>query len=238
MTETPLSARQVARLIDHTLLKPQATPSQIVQLCAEAREYRFASVCVNPVYVPLCVRELRDVDDVAVCTVIGFPLGANVPAVKAFEAERAIANGARELDMVLHIGALKAGDRDALRADIAAVVDVAHAHGALCKVILETALLTDDEKVIACQVAQEVGADFVKTSTGFSSGGATVEDVALMRRTVGPEMGVKAAGGVRTYAALRAMVAAGATRIGASAGVRIVQEALGQAPSDEAGGGY
>ena len=238
MAKTPLSAEQVARLIDHTLLKPEATPEQIVQLCAEARQYRFASVCVNPIYVSLCAQELRDVDDVAVCTVVGFPLGANVPAVKAFEAERAIADGARELDMVLRIGALKAGDREALREDIAAVVEVAHAHGALCKVILETALLTDAEKVLACQVAQEVGADFVKTSTGFSSGGATVEDVALMRRTVGPQMGVKASGGVRTYAALRAMVEAGATRIGASAGVRIMQEVLGQKPPAEAGNDY
>jgi len=238
VAETPLSAHDVARLIDHTLLKPEATPAQIVQLCAEAREYRFASVCVNPVYVRLCVEQLQDVDDVAVCTVIGFPLGANLSTVKAFEAERAIADGARELDMVLPIGALKAGDRDTLHSDIAAVVEVAHAHGALCKVILETALLTDTEKVLACQVAQEVGADFVKTSTGFGPGGATVEDVALMRRTVGPEMGVKAAGGVRTYATLRAMVDAGATRIGASAGVRIVQEALEQAPSSDADTGY
>ncbi len=238
MAQTPLSAQEVARLIDHTLLKPEATPEQILQLCAEAREYHFASVCVNPIYVPLCAQELRDVDDVAVCTVIGFPLGANLPEVKAFEAERAIADGARELDMVLRVGALKAGDRDALRRDIAAVVDTAHAHGALCKVILETALLTDEEKVLACQVAQEVGADFVKTSTGFSSGGATVEDVALMRRTVGPQMGVKASGGIRTYAALRAMVEAGATRIGASAGVRIMQELLGQAPTAAPSNGY
>jgi len=238
VAQTPLSAQEVARLIDHTLLKPEATPEQILQLCAEAREYHFASVCVNPIYVPLCAQELRDVDDVAVCTVIGFPLGANLPEVKAFEAERAIADGARELDMVLRVGALKAGDRDALRRDIAAVVDTAHAHGALCKVILETALLTDEEKVLACQVAQEVGADFVKTSTGFSSGGATVEDVALMRRTVGPQMGVKASGGIRTYAALRAMVEAGATRIGASAGVRIMQELLGQAPTAAPSNGY
>ncbi len=234
VAQTSLSPQQVARLIDHTLLKPEATPKHIVQLCAEARTYHFASVCVNPIYVRLCAQELRDVEDVAVCTVVGFPLGANLPQVKAFEAERALADGAREVDMVLRIGALKDGDQDALRQDIAAVVEVVHAHGALCKVILETALLTDEEKVLACRVAQEVGADFVKTSTGFSVGGATVEDVALMRRTVGPQMGVKASGGIRTYAALRAMVAAGATRIGASAGVRIMQEVLGQGPTADA----
>lgn len=227
---------QVARLIDHTLLKPEASREQIVRLCDEARRYRFASVCVNPAYVALCAAQLEGVEDVAVCTVVGFPLGATLLEVKAFEAERAIANGAREVDMVMNVGALKSGDIDLLRRDIRAVVEAAHTGGAICKVILETALLTDPEKETACRVAREAGADFVKTSTGFGPGGATVADIALMRRVVGPEMGVKAAGGVRTYADVIAMVEAGATRIGASAGVRIVEEAMGQAGSGAASG--
>lgn len=218
----------VARLIDHTLLKPAASREQIEQLCDEARQYQFASVCVNPVYVKLCADLLRDQDDVAVCTVIGFPLGANLPEVKAYEAEQAIADGATEVDVVQNVGALKSGDLDLLRRDITAVVEVAHRHDAICKVILETALLTDEEKETACQIAKESGADFVKTSTGFGPGGATVDDVTLMRRVVGPDMGVKASGGVRTYADVLAMTAAGATRIGASAGVQIVQEAQGE----------
>lgn len=226
--------RAVAQMIDHTLLKPDAARAQIETLCTEARTYHFASVCVNPVYVSLCANLLREADDVAVCTVIGFPLGATLPAVKAFEAERAIAAGATEVDMVLQVGALKSGDHDLVRRDIAAVVDAAHTHGAICKVILETALLTDEEKSLACQIAQQAGADFVKTSTGFGPGGATVDDIALMRQTVGPVMGVKASGGVRSYADFTAMVEAGATRIGASAGVQIVQQALGQTP--ESGG--
>lgn len=217
----------IARIIDHTLLKPEASREQIIQLCAEARRYHFASVCVNASYVPLCAEQLRDVPDVAVCTVIGFPLGATLTDVKAFEAERAIVCGATEIDMVQNVGALKSRDCDVLARDMLAVVEVAHKHGVLCKVILETALLTDEEKEIACRVAQEVGADFVKTSTGFSSGGATASDIALMRRVVGPEMGVKASGGIRTYADVQAMVAAGATRIGASAGIRIIEEACG-----------
>lgn len=227
----------VARMIDHTLLKPAATRDQIIALCDEARTYHFASVCVNPAYVRLCAEQLEGVDAVAVCTVIGFPLGATPPDVKAFEARRAIADGAIELDMVQNVGALKSGDYEALQRDIGAVVEVAREHGALCKVILETALLTDEEKTIACQIAQQAGADFVKTSTGFGPGGATVEDIALMRRVVGPTMGVKASGGVRTYADCMAMVQAGATRIGASAGVQIVQQAGGaasDAPGDAA----
>lgn len=214
----------IASLIDHTLLKPEATPEQIVQLCTEAREYGFASVCVNPVYVKLAWDLLKG-SQVKVCSVVGFPLGATTPEVKAFEARQAIRDGASEIDMVIHIGALKAGDDDLAEADIAAVVDVSHAAGALCKVILETCYLTDDEKIRGCILAKRAGADFVKTSTGFGPRGATVEDVALMRRTVGPDMGVKAAGGIRTLEALRQMVAAGANRIGASASVKIMQEA-------------
>ncbi len=219
---------RIARLIDHTLLKPDATRAQITKLCDEAREYHFASVCVNPFNVSLCAELLRDVDDVAVCTVVGFPLGATPPEVKAFEAARAIADGAREVDMVQNIGVLKSGDLDCLRHDIAAVVETAHAHSAICKVILETGLLSDAEIETSCRIAQEAGADFVKTSTGFGYGGATVAAITLMRRVVGPKMGVKASGGVRTYADAQAMIAAGATRLGASAGVQIVKEAAGQ----------
>ncbi|MGC8780578.1 MAG: deoxyribose-phosphate aldolase, partial [Anaerolineae bacterium] len=197
-----------AALIDHTLLKPTATAAQIRQLCAEARGYGFAAVCVNPVWVALCAQELAG-STVKVCTVVGFPLGADLPEVKAFEAERCIALGAAEIDMVLNIGALKAHDYLAVRNDIAAVVQPAHAAGAIVKVIIETAYLTDEEKVAACVLAQDAAADFVKTSTGFGPAGATVADVALMRRVVGPTMGVKAAGGIRTAADLRAMVAAG-----------------------------
>lgn len=225
--KTPTEMDQIARLIDHTLLKPDATREQIVALCEEARSYHFASVCVNPTHVQLCAELLHDAPDVAVCTVVGFPLGASLPEVKAFEAEQAIDQGAKEVDMVQNVGALKSGDVDLVRRDIAAVVGVAHAHDALCKVILETGLLTESEKELACRLAQEAGADFVKTSTGFGPGGATAEDIALMRRTVGPEMGVKASGGVRSFADLQQMVAAGATRIGASAGAQIVEEAHG-----------
>jgi deoxyribose-phosphate aldolase len=229
-----LSPEQVARLIDHTLLKPEASRSQIEQLCDEAVRYQFASVCVNPGYVRLCAERLDGERDVAVCTVVGFPLGATTPEAKAFEARQAIANGAGEIDMVLNVGAIKSQDVDLLRRDIEAVVEVAHHGNALCKVILETALLTDDEKVLACRVAQEAGADFVKTSTGFGPGGATEADVALMRRTVGPDMGVKASGGIRTYADVQRMVAAGATRIGASAGVQIIEQARGQGTASNA----
>ncbi len=216
----------IAKLIDHTLLKPEATRDQIAQLCREAREYGFAAVCVNPCYVGLAAELLRG-SPVKVCSVVGFPLGATLPEVKAYEARRAIEEGAAEVDMVLNIGALKSGDLELVRQDIAAVVDVCHAKGALCKVIIEAALLSDEEKVLACQLAKAAGADYVKTSTGFGPGGATVHDVALMRRTVGPEMGVKAAGGIRSYEAAKAMLEAGATRIGASAGVKIVREARG-----------
>jgi deoxyribose-phosphate aldolase len=215
---------QVARLIDHTLLKPQATPAQIGRLCDQARRYGFASVCINPVYVRLAAERLAG-SGVAVCTVVGFPLGANTTVIKVQEAQQAIADGATEIDMVIQIGALKAGDHRAVQDDIAAVSSACHAGGALLKVIIEAVLLTDEEKVTACRLAQAAGADFVKTSTGFAGGGATVADVRLMRQAVGPEMGIKAAGGVHSYADAMAMVEAGATRIGASAGVEIVEQA-------------
>lgn len=225
MAQPTISPAQLARLIDHTLLRPEATREQIVTLCQEARTHHFASVCVNPAYVALATELLAGVEDVLVCTVIGFPLGATLPAVKACEAEQVIALGAREVDMVQNVGALKSGDLALVRQDIAAVVEVAHGQGALCKVILETALLTDEEKIAACTIAKEAGADFVKTSTGFGPGGATVHDVTLMRQSVGPQMGVKASGGIRSYADALAMIQAGASRIGASAGVRILAEA-------------
>jgi deoxyribose-phosphate aldolase len=229
-----MNKKQVARLIDHTLLKPEATPAQVERLCDEARRYGFASVCVNPVYVKLAAEKLAG-SGVAVCTVVGFPLGATTTSIKVQEAQQAMADGASEIDMVIHIGALKAGDHDAVQKDIAAVAAACHAGGALLKVIIEAVLLSDKEKVIACQLAQAAGADFVKTSTGFAGGGATVEDVRLMRRAVGPHMGIKAAGGVRSYADAMAMVEAGATRIGASAGVEIVEQApLEQAPPEQA----
>ncbi len=211
----------LARMIDHTLLKPEATPAQIEQLCDEALTYHFATVCVNPIYVPLAAERLRG-SDVGVCTVVGFPLGATPTAIKVCETQMAIAEGAGEIDMVLPIGLLKAGEDEAVKGDIAAVAAVCHAEGAHLKVIIEAALLTDEEKVRACKLAKEAGADFVKTSTGFASGGATVEDVALMRRTVGPEMGVKAAGGIHTYEEAMAMIEAGANRIGASRSLQII----------------
>lgn len=212
----------LAGMIDHTLLKPDATADQIAQLCYEARKFKFASVCVNPTHVALCAELLKGTA-VKVCTVIGFPLGASSPDVKAFEAQTAIKDGATEIDMVLNIGALKAGDLTLAARDIHEVVRVGHQSGAIVKVIIETALLTNEEKVTACLIAKEAGADFVKTSTGFSGGGATVEDIQLMRKVVGPGMGVKASGGVRDFADAQNMVKAGATRIGASAGVKIVQ---------------
>lgn len=212
----------LAGMIDHTLLKPDATPDQIAQLCFEARKYHFASVCVNPTHVKLCA-ELLSGSDVKVCTVIGFPLGATSSEVKAFETQNALNNGATEIDMVINIGALKAGESELVAKDIRGVVETSHKAGALCKVIIETALLTDEEKVIACLLAKEAGADYVKTSTGFSGGGATVHDVELMRKTVGPNIGVKASGGIHTHEEAEALVAAGATRIGASAGVKIIQ---------------
>jgi deoxyribose-phosphate aldolase len=218
-----ISATEAAGMIDHTLLKPEAVEAQIRQLCQEAKQYRFASVCVNPTWVAFCRALLAD-SPVKVCTVVGFPLGAGLAEVKAFEAERAVQAGAHELDMVINIGRLKGGDHQTVFQDVAAVVAVARRTGALVKAIIETALLTQDEKVAACVLAQAAGVDFVKTSTGFNGGGATAADVTLMRRVVGPNLGVKAAGGVRSALDLQMMVAAGATRIGASAGVKIVQE--------------
>ena len=224
------SARDWASLIDHTLLKPEATEDDIRRLCEEAARFHFASVCVNPTWVRASAGHLRGTN-VPVCTVIGFPLGATLADVKAYEARRVIFDGAREVDMVINIGALKSGDDCAVEHDIRAVVEVAHEYDVVCKVIIETALLTDDEKVRACLAAKRAGADFVKTSTGFAKGGATVADVALMRQTVGPGLGVKASGGVRGLEDARKMVEAGATRIGASVGVKIAQEAAGARPT-------
>jgi deoxyribose-phosphate aldolase len=214
----------VAHMIDHTLLKADASQDQIAQLAYEARTYHFASVCVNPAQVKLAAQLLKG-SDVAVCTVVGFPLGATPSTVKAFETQQAIRDGATEIDMVINIGALKSRAYNVVYEDIATVVSAAHAANALVKVIIEAALLSDEEKVIASQLSKSAGADFVKTSTGFGPGGATVADVALMRRVVGPGLGIKAAGGVSNYEDAQAMIAAGATRIGASAGIRIVQEA-------------
>ena len=229
----------VAAMIDHTLLKPDATRADIDKLCREAAEFRFATVCVNPAWVALAARLLRGAGP-GVCSVVGFPLGATTADVKHYETRRAIFDGATEIDMVINIGALKSGDLKTVECDIAAVVDACRASGVGSKVIIEAALLTDDEKVAACTLSKAAGADFVKTSTGFAAGGATAADVALMRRVVGAEMGVKAAGGVRDLEGLKAMVAAGATRVGASAGVKIVQEAGGQrpAPLSAVGSGY
>ena len=213
--------KQIARMIDHTLLKPDAVTSEIEALCKEARVYGFASVCVNPCWVKLCAELLKD-SEVKVCTVIGFPLGAASPETKAFETRQAIADGAGEVDMVINIGALKDRDTRTVEHDIRAVTDAADGK-ALVKVIIETSLLTDEEKRHACELAVKAGADFVKTSTGFSGGGATVQDIKLMREAVGPDIGVKASGGVRDKESALAMVEAGATRIGASAGVSIVK---------------
>jgi deoxyribose-phosphate aldolase len=216
----------LASMIDHTLLRPTATENQIRQLCAEALENRFAAVCVHPCWVELCAELLVD-SPVQVCTVIGFPLGVTLTEVKAYEAERCIALGASELDMVINVSALKSGDQALVGADIAEVVSVARDRGAIVKVIIETGYLTEEEKVAACKLAKAAGADYVKTSTGFGPGGATVEDVSLMRACVGPEMGVKAAGGIKTAADARAMIAAGATRIGTSSGIQILNEQKG-----------
>ncbi|MCQ8259983.1 deoxyribose-phosphate aldolase [Streptococcus suis] len=208
------------KYIDHTILKPETSKEQVAQILAEAKEYDFASVCVNPTWVTYAAQELKD-SDVKVCTVIGFPLGANTPAVKAFETKDAIANGADEIDMVINIGALKDKNYDLVLEDIKAVVEASG--DKLVKVIIETCLLTDEEKEKACELSKEAGADFVKTSTGFSTGGATVADVALMRKTVGPDMGVKASGGARSYEDAIAFIEAGASRIGASSGVAIMK---------------
>lgn len=212
--------KNYAAMIDHTILKAEATKEQIEKVCAEAKQFGFASVCVNPTWVKLS-SELLQNTDVLVCTVIGFPLGANTSAVKAFEAKDAIANGAKEVDMVLNIGALKDHNDELVQADIAAVVEAAKG-SAIVKVIIESCLLTDEEKVRACELTVAAGADFVKTSTGFSVGGATAEDIALMRKTVGPHLGVKASGGVRSLEDMEKMMKAGATRIGASSGVSIM----------------
>lgn len=211
----------LAGFIDHTLLKPDATATEIDRMCAEAREYGFASVCVNPTWTKRVAEHLAG-SAVVTCTVVGFPLGATTPEIKAMEARRALRDGAKEIDMVLNVGALKSGDHDLVRKDIAGVSEACREVGAICKVILETALLTDEEKVIASRLAVEAKADFVKTSTGFGPGGATVFDVALMREAVGPGIGVKASGGIRSASDVKQMIAAGATRIGASAGVQIV----------------
>ncbi len=221
--------KDLAKYIDHTLLKPDATAADIDRLCAEAKEYGFASVCVNPTWVKRAATNLRGTD-VKTTSVIGFPLGANTSEIKAMEARRALRDGARELDMVINIGFLKSGFTDLVQKDIEKVVDAGHEVGALVKVIIEAGLLTDAEKVIACLLAKRAKADYVKTSTGFLAGGATVYDVALMRETVGPDMGVKASGGVHTAEEAEEMIAAGATRIGASAGVQIVS---GQGASDD-----
>jgi deoxyribose-phosphate aldolase len=227
--------QKLAKMIDHTLLKPDATQQEIAQLCFEAKKYGFASVCVNPTWVSLCAQLLQG-SPVKVCTVIGFPLGATSSETKAFETETAIKQGATEIDMVINIGALKARDLNTVAKDIRGVVNVAHTRGIIVKVIIETTLLTDEEKTIASLISKEAGADFVKTSTGFAGGGATVHDVELMRKAVGPQMGVKASGGVRTYEDAASMIKAGATRIGASAGVKILQgPAGGAAAGKEAG---
>ena len=216
----------LAHMIDHTVLKPDATQDQIAQLCYEARKHNFASVCINPTNVKLCAQLLKG-SGVPVCTVVGFPLGATSTEVKVFETQQAVRDGATEVDMVINVGALKSRDYELVERDIASIARACHAGNAILKVIIEAALLTDEEKVVACQLSKVAGADFVKTSTGFGPGGATMEDVALMRRVVGPTMGVKAAGGIRTFEDAQQMIAAGASRIGASASVKIVQGAEG-----------
>src|SRR5438876_6307789 len=221
----------IAAMIDHTLLKPDATRQNIEDLCREAAQFKFATVCVNPTWVALCARLLAGTG-VGVCSVVGFPLGATTADVKGYETQRAIFDGAREIDMVFNVGALKSGDLQVVERDIVAVTGPCRQCGALSKAIIEAALLTDDEKVTACTLAKAAGADYVKTSTGFGPGGATAADVALMRRVVGADMGVKAAGGVRDLESVKAMIAAGATRVGASAGVKIVQQARGERPSE------
>ena len=222
--EAPRNSASIAALIDHTILKPEATRGDIERLCKEALTYKFASVCVNPVYLPFVTAMLHG-SEVKACVVVGFPLGANLTATKVAEARAALADGARELDMVIHIGGLKSLADNVVSADIHAVSDAAHAAEAICKVIIETCLLNEEEKPRACRLAVAAGADYVKTSTGFGSAGATVEDVALMRGVVGAEIGVKASGGIRTLDDLLKMVAAGASRIGSSNGVKIVEEA-------------
>ncbi|MGD9676804.1 MAG: deoxyribose-phosphate aldolase [Vulcanibacillus sp.] len=215
-----MNKNDLAKMIDHTLLKPDTNLEMIIKLCEEAKEYNFASVCINPYWVQTAYELLKN-SDVKVCTVIGFPLGASTKEVKAYETKNAIENGATEIDMVINIGALKTGEYDTVEEDIKAVVEESKGK-ALVKVILETGLLTDDEKVIACQLSKKAGTNFVKTSTGFGNGGATYEDIKLMRDTVGPNIGVKASGGVRDYAGAIRMIEAGANRIGASSGIAII----------------
>jgi deoxyribose-phosphate aldolase len=227
----------VSQMIDHTLLKPDATREEIEKLCREAAEFKFATVCVNPTWVSLAASRLRG-SGVGICAVVGFPLGATTADVKNFETRRAIFDGATEIDMVINVGALKSSDLRTVERDIEAVTDPCRQSGVISKVIIEAALLNDEEKITACTLSKAAGADFVKTSTGFGPGGATAADVALMRRVVGAEMGVKAAGGVRDLEGLQAMVAAGASRVGASAGVKIVQESRGQKPAAAGSTGY
>ena len=234
MPEAPISRTSIARLIDHTLLRPDATRVDILKVCREARQYAFASVCVNPYWVPLAAKELA-ASAVKVCTVIGFPLGATSTESKVAETEAALRAGAQEIDMVQNIGALRGGDHDAVKSDIAAVVEAAHRAGAIVKVILETAFLDDEQKIAACTLAKAAHADFVKTSTGFGPSVAATHDIELMRRTVGTEMGVKASGGIRTLADLKKMIDAGASRIGASASVTIVEELAGARQESSAG---
>lgn len=224
--------RSVARLIDHTILRPEATRDDVRRVCGEALQFEFATVCVNSFWTKFVAEELRG-SPVKVCTVAGFPLGAGSTSAKVSETLAAIRDGAHEIDMVINIGALCGGEREIVRSDIQAVTAASHGHDAIVKVIIETALLDDSQKVLACRLSQDAGADFVKTSTGFSKAGATAADVALMRRTVGKSMGVKASGGIRTLADLRAMVAAGANRIGASSSVSIVEETATEHPAAE-----
>lgn len=229
--------RDMAGFIDHTLLKPDATAAEIETLCREAREYHFAAVCVNPPFVKQCA-DLLAGSGVGIATVVGFPLGAHTTATKVYETEQAIVDGATEIDMVINIGALKAKRDEIVRDDIRAIVEASHRAGALVKVIIEAALLNDEEKTRASKISKEAGADFVKTSTGFGPGGATTHDVALMRAAVGPNLGIKAAGGVKNLQQAQEMIQAGATRIGASAGVKIVQEARGEKVEPPVGGRY
>ena len=219
-----MTKKQLAKLIDHTLLKPDATKDDIIHLCKEAKKHSFWSVCVNPTYVSLATKILRG-SDVKICTVVGFPLGANVSEVKAFETGKTIHDGASEIDMVMNIGALKSHDYELINQDIRKVVERAKDRkGTIVKVIIETRLLTEDEKVLACRLVKESGADFVKTSTGFNAPGATVHDVTLIRNTVGPDFGVKASGGIRTYRDATRLIKAGANRIGTSSGVAVIGE--------------
>jgi deoxyribose-phosphate aldolase len=226
----PANQTSIADWIDHTLLKPEATPGQVEQLCRETLEFNFAAVCINPIYVNLCASLLRE-SSVKVCTVIGFPLGATPTRVKVAETRACLEMGAREIDMVLPVGLLRAGLLESVSEDIQAVCETAHAQNAILKVIFENALLDNTQKIQACLLCLDAGADFVKTSTGFGPGGATLADVELMRRVVGPEMGVKAAGGVRSLADARAFLSAGANRLGTSAGVKIMQEFLAGEPT-------